>query len=421
MANKFWGLIKNKSVQYTLLSAVASALNFITLIIFGRVFNVGEYGIITTMQALVANIAVLMTPLQIIICKTMAEGEQDKFHKMNSIINLLMIINAIEFIVFIIASTHLLSYLHLTHIAEYMLFVVLVFTNNIYIVVSGVSQGKQDFLLLGIVGVVLYSTKMIAGVVLGLAGIGPASVIVGFAVAEIICICLILKKIREILSKQVEMYRFSVDQEVLKSYMWTIVLYLVVSLYMNNGDLLLGNLYCSQKEIGLYSVAINLAKISIFLIATPAATILLPKVAAYTGNKKQQRKILFVAETVTFFISALYGIGYFVLGKWLITLLYGGAYEMAADYIMPCVMFSTVLGMFWVFYQYAFATELMKSFTIVSVLIGIIVVGIVLAYQCEMTVIPMLMTGAMIISVVLVLTINAIKDRKMDIDEKYGI
>lgn len=162
--------------------------------IFGRVFNVGEYGIITTMQALVANIAVLMTPLQIIICKTMAEGEQDKFHKMNSIINLLMIMNAIEFIVFIVASTHLLSYLHLTHIAEYMLFVVLVFTNNIYIVVSGVSQGKQDFLLLGIVGVVLYSTKMIAGVVLGLAGIGQASVIAGFAVAEIICICLILKK-----------------------------------------------------------------------------------------------------------------------------------------------------------------------------------------------------------------------------------
>ena len=59
-------------MQYTILCMAASGINMLTLILFGRVFTVAEYGIVTTLQAMVTNIAILMTPLQIMLCRTIA-------------------------------------------------------------------------------------------------------------------------------------------------------------------------------------------------------------------------------------------------------------------------------------------------------------------------------------------------------------
>lgn len=410
MVSKVRALLEKKSIQYTLMSAIASGINFITLIIFGRVFTVDDYGIITTLQAFVANVAIFMTPLQIIICKTVAEGGQDQGRKINSIINIFMIINAIELLIFINTSVIFSRYLHFTDWIEYAIFVVLIFANNCYIAILGISQGKQDFFLLGQVGIALYGTKMIVAVALRLTGMGPCAVIIGFASAEIICILIVIRKIKSIISFQINQFKLSLDKSVIKNYLWTFILYIVVSLYMNNGDLLIANLYCTQQEMGLYSVAINLAKISVFLIAAPIATILLPKVAQKGEDVDGQRKIVFSALRLTFVISALYGLCFYIFGKELIIFLYGREYELSAEYILPCVFFSTVLGLFWVFYQYASATELLKSFTVVTVILGVAAVLGILQSKCRIEVIPLVMSFAMALSMLIILIINLKKN-----------
>lgn len=402
MVSKAAELLRNHSIQYTFMSILASGINFITLIIFGRVFSVDDYGVVMTMQALVANIAVFMTPLQIIICKNLAEDPHDHTQKINGSLNMLLVINTIEIVVLGVAGTYVSTYLHFSDHMEYILLMVLVLANNLYIVLSGVAQGRQHFVLLGSIGIILYGIKIMVGAGLGLAGMGVAAVIIGFAAAEVICILLIVKKEKATLSEQMRQYHFAFDGSQFWNYIWTLVLYVVVSFYMNNGDLLLGNLYCSQHDIGLYSVAINLSKISVFLIATPIATILLPKIAEKKGNTKVQQKNLLLAETVTFVISVMYSIVFFAAGNFLIVYLYGADYHGAVNYILPCVVFSTVLGMFWVFYQYAFATYLMKLFTVITVLMGIAAMMVILMTKCQIEIIPLIMTAAMIATVIVV-------------------
>ena len=390
-------VVMANELKYTVMSIVASGVNFLTLIIFGRVFTVEDYGIVTMLQALVANIAVFMIPLQIMVCKNIADNTRNRVEILFSYV---WVVNCAEVICMILTASYMAKYLHFDGIVEYMLFIGLVFSNNIYTFLVGIVQGEQDFLLLGKAGIVLYMVKLVLGVVLGYCGLGPTAVIIGFAMAEIICILMMRVKIRLVL-KDRKCVLHLIDKDLIRSYLWTLVLYVIVSLYMNNGDLLLGNRYCSKDEMGLYSVAINLSKISVFLIATPIATILLPKVVAIDKERREQRKLLFIAEGITFGISVLYGIIFNGLSGVVIPLLYGKEYAGASEYVLPCLLFSTVLGMFWVFYQYVVATDGAKMFTVITALLGAIAVMMVMQLHVSIGTIPVVMAGAMVLTIVI--------------------
>ena len=181
-----------------------------------------------------------------------------------------------------------------------------------------------------------------------------------------------------------------------------VALYAMVSLYMNNGDLLLSNLYCGQEEIGLYSVVITFAKLSVFLIATPLATMLLPKLAQNQGNPTGQRKLLAVSELITVGLSVLYGLVLWLVGGFLIWLLYGEAYVGVERYILPCAIFSVPLGAFWLYYQYAVAIDLVRIFAITTIVFGLAAVGYILLFMLSMVWIPLVMAFAMIATILVV-------------------
>lgn len=395
--------LHNSSIQYTFMAIFASGVNFLTLIIWGRIFSVEDYGAATTLQAVISNIAIFVTPLQIMLCKTTAMYSAGKTTNKDDMINIMAFIHIVELTCMLIAMGALKNYLHLAGYFDFFLFVCLTVSNNIYTMINGIVQGKQDFLLLGQTNILLYSLKMILSVLFGVCGLGISAVMIGFIIAEIVCVGCIIKKIWDVLTYHTDQFQFHISKNIAKEYIWMLILYLIVSLYMNNGDLLLGNLYCGREKIGLYSVAINLSKISIFLIATPVATVLLPKVAAIKNNSVTQRKFLIVAEAVTFGVSVLYGIGFCLFGPRVICLLYGEAYDGASAYLVPCMFFSVMLGIFWVFYQYAMAVDLMRAFAVVTAVIGMVLVVWILTAQPEIEVIPAAMTAAMGITIVIVL------------------
>ena len=411
---KILNILKRSSIKYTCLAALASGINFFTLIIFGRIFSVKEYGAITTMQAMVANVAVLMTPLQIMMCKTIADAKFEK-KVFDTIVSLVVTINGMLLLLLLVIMHYMSSYLHFSNVMEYITFVALVIANNIYIVLSGVVQGKQKFVLLGLAGVILYGAKLLISVLLELRGLGLIAAIVGFFSAELMCIVVICVNMYEVLKDSGFKYRFYLDLKTIKMFFATILLYVVVSFYMNNGDLILGNIYINQTRIGLYSVAINLAKISVFLIATPIATIILPKVVAYGEDKKKQKRTLLMAEGITLVVSLAYGVFFVLFKDIIIKKLYGPTYYNATRYVFNCVLFSTILGVFWVFYQYAFATDLMKIFTIVALAMGLLEVIIILITQMPLEMIPVLMSVGMILTMVIAFGMkNSTNLRKKD-------
>lgn len=393
-------IITNSSVLYTLLSGIGSGINFVTLIVFGRLFSVETYGQITTFQALVANIGVFMIPLQIIICKRIASGKDEK--KVLEIAGMNFIINSITLIIMLCCYSLLMKYLHFDNVYKFALFVFLVLTNNIYIFFIGVAQGKILFILLGWVNLLFYSIKIIISVILNYFNLNIISIIIGFLISLIVSICIMCYEMN-VSWKEILKTNFEITKETIEEYFWTLLLYMAVSLYMNNADLLIGNFYCSQKELGLYSVPINLAKISVFLIATPVATIVLPRVAASSNNVVKQRSILVMAEVITFFASVLYGVVLFFSGKWLINFFYGEIYVEGSKYLLACIVFSVILGMFWVFYQYCVASDLMKAFTVITVLVGFGVSCELLIVRPSIGFIPIGMSISMLLSVCITL------------------
>ena len=403
MGNRIMAIFRKQGVQYSLLSAAASAVNMLTLILFGRVFPVEEYGRISTIQALVANIAVLMTPLQIMLCRLIAGGERTEERSRSDLIRLAFLLNGAELAVMLAAIFPLMRYLHLSEILDGVLFALLVLANNAYLVVNGEAQGYSRFLKMGWAALALYGVKMTLSLLLAWAGLQERAVLLGFVAGEAAALIILLHRtgkesersgLRNLLPKG-EKNAFLPERAVVREYLRLTFVYLVVSLYMNNGDLLLANLYIPEEAIGLYSVAMTLSKLSVFLIATPLATMLLPRAAAKREDRAGRRKDLLVAEGISVLLSALCGAALTLLAGWMIGILYGTDYAEAAVYMGACAIFAVVLGGFWIFYQYAMATELETSFTVSCIVFGGIAVAAVLLMHPAIGTIPLILSVCM--------------------------
>ena len=395
MANKLKEWLRNPSVRYMVLSMAASGVNMLTLILYGRVFEVETYGVVSALQAAVANIAILMTPLQVMLCRNIAGQKADAAEQHDMILTLVIGMNILEAAVMAAAAVPVMRYLHLAQGLDYLLFVLLVISNNVFLIMNGAAQGRQRFLPLGFASLALYSVKMAVSILLARAGLREDAVQIGFIAGEAAGIAILVYFLGRKLRKRGQSFRFRTGAAVTGEYLQILLVYFVVSLYMNNGDLLLGNLYTPEREIGLYSVAATLSKLSVFLIATPLATLLLPRVAALDGRPAEQRSILAFYEKITLGLSAASGILLSVLAGWLIPLLYGESYREAAGYMTACAVFAAILSGFWVFYQYTMATALEKAFKISAGALGLATVAAVLLIRPGIGIIPLILAGGM--------------------------
>ncbi len=408
MIEKIKELLRIPSIRYTYMSIIASVLNFITLIAWGRIFLVGDYGIATTLQAFVTNAATFVIPLQVIACTLLAGNSENRKRDITSIMKVFGFINIIELGLLVVCIDKLMQYFHFTGVVEIVLFSTLIFLNNIYTISIGFAQGEQDFELLGKIGISLYLIKLIISVILGNFGVGFVATMIGFVIAETVCVVLMLRKLSRSIRISLNENKTQVNKSILKQYVWILLLNLILSLYMNNGDLLLGNLYCSETEVGAYSVTIALSKISVFLVSTPIATIILPKMATAKDEKRKCNTLLILAETITLGMSVLYGGCFYIFGGWIIPFLYGESYRGATEYILPCTFFSVVLGVFWVFYQYILATDLTKIFALATAVTGVMAIAWILVMKVEIGGIPFIMAIAMILTmVVLAIYLNS--------------
>lgn len=400
------------SIKYMCMSVLASGLNFVTLIIWGRIFSIEDYGIATTLQAFVVNISTFMIPLQVMACTVLTSDPERRGGKIESIISIFGFANFLELFLLGMAMEKVMNYLVFNGFMQMVLFISLVFFYNSYTMLIGFAQGDQDFILLGKVGIILYFVKMLISVLLSAFLDGSFAAVVGFVVAAVVCVVLMMKKLKRFFRIPKKIYEIQIDKNILIQYVWIFILYMIVSLYMNNGDLLLGNLYCSKAELGLYSAVAGLSKISFFAIATPIATVILPRMTANKENRRKQKGILMIAESVTFFGSLLYGGCFLLLGGWLIPFVYGEAYKGAEKYVLPCVIFSAVLGMFWVFYQYILAVDLTKRFTVVTAITGVLAVVCILKMKGDLSSIPIVMTIAMVVAMISIVIDRICKKNK---------
>ena len=389
-------IIKTSFFQYTLISALASVVNYISTILFGRIFSVDEYGVVTTLIAFTTNAGIFVIPVQIEICKRIASGNDVNTEQL---INFSYILNIIELTILIVANKMLCSYLGLNSVWEYAIVVLTIIVTNFNFVINGVAQGQQKFNLLGISNVFIYVLKAVVGIGLGIIGGSPVVTLIGMTCAEIIAIIVIAKKCHFSFKR---IRKFNI-RETLPEYLWILILYMVVSVYMNNGDLLIGRIHNESRDLGLYSVAISLAKISIFMITTPIATVILPKVSARQGDARKQKELLWFAEGISVISTIGYGVILYLMRTYAVRILYGSQYEDAINYILPVIFYTIMLSGYYIFYQYVLEVENEKKFTMVSIIVCTIAISIILVLKVSMNMVAIILGGAMCITMALML------------------
>ena len=130
-----------------------------------------------------------------------------------------------------------------------------------------------------------------------------------------------------------------IAHELLKLALPMIVMGFATTIYMKVDQIMVGKLM-GNVELGLYSVAVNLAEYWYFV---PAAiyTSFLPVITESVTNKIEFRKRLQQFTDIMVFIGYLAAIGVMLFGHWVIVLLFGNEFEGSA-YILMVYIWSGV-------------------------------------------------------------------------------
>jgi len=89
-------------------------------------------------------------------------------------------------------------------------------------------------------------------------------------------------------------------------------------------NLLLINFFINPVAVGLYSVSVGLAE-GVWFLSTSAATVLFPKVSSETNEKNLKEFTPMVCRSILF-VTLVISVLLFILGDWIIPLLYSGKF-----------------------------------------------------------------------------------------------
>ena len=170
---------------------------------------------------------------------------------------------------------------------EYIVFIVSLLMGNLSSIGCNIVQANQKLVLLGVCDLCLQLTRMLIAILCGLSGSGPIAIIYGNIVSSIVVGTMTYHFLKQQMHRIDMKYFFSIKRETLEYYFWALVLSFLTAVYLNGGDILLGNLFSDKESIGYYSVATNISKIAIYTLVAPLGTVLFTKIAA-----KQKKKII---------------------------------------------------------------------------------------------------------------------------------
>ena len=399
--DSIWKIARKKEMHYTLLTLLASGVNYVTMILYGRMMDVEGYARVTTTQSFLANYTVFIMPVGILLCREIAENKREnRAERTGELLSLALVVAVVSCVVPLCFRTLIMRYLDQQTMAELLVLVACIATYCAFYVLRGATQGKQFFLALGIAELLLYGVKLPVSLVLIRGGAGVFGCMAGIAVAQTAAAVFMLMK-HGLRNGRLSGAGFSrlTEGTFLSAYVHILLVQITLSLLMNNGEILLANFYCEKKEIGLYMVAAQLSKI-IFYVISIMGTVLLPKVAASNDNPGRQRALLGKTFALAAAAAVLYGIALLVVRGPLIALLYGEEYAGAGRYVFPALAYAVCLSAFFLYNQYLMATDRQNRPAIIMLFATAAAVAAVLLLKPDMYRIPWFFTG-LVVSVLL--------------------
>ncbi len=361
-------MLKKAFIISFVFNIVGSILNYMFVVVMGNMLTVEDFGVYNTINSLSANIAILFSPLSIIMCQitaTNCNNLQKNVRKYKQIMMISVMILILISVVGILIYPWLKGRIGVKGIFDWGMVFLMTGALGLYNVLYSAIQGLSKFSIYGLVGVLVVLVKMVVSVINVYLGAGVEGVIYAMLFSYLLLagvICVVLKKYIVIYEEN-SAEAFD-KKEILESYGMAFFASLFYSFYVNGGEILFIGFLFDDKQVGLYSAAATLGKIVLFAISV-ITVVLFPTVASRKGQGIQTKAIFYKMVGFSFAFSIGYSLFLSTLGKNIILLFYGEKYRPALEYINSITIFIVPLCVLSVVHTYFLGIGRIKEYTLI--------------------------------------------------------
>lgn len=408
-------------------SGIGSVLNYLFQIVLGHLLTVEEFGRYNSINSFAANLVIIYTPLSVMLCRMTASNTMKLNVCKERYKQIFKVAIGISLVICIVGlplySTTKYQF-GVTHIAAWILILFMVIASGGYNLFNGILQGLEKFSLYGFIGILLIGIKFLLSVInikLGQGVVGVVWAMLISYIGMIILISIIVKK-QSVISDNKECQPLFQPNELIELFGATFLSQILVSFYINGGEVILMGYLYESREIGLYSSAVTLGKISLYIVSI-VSVVLLPRVANKSNQGQETKSLFFKTIACTFALSLVYAVFLLSIGKYLIPIMFGKEYAIAMNYIIPIVIFTIPLSALSIIHNYFIGIGKIKIYTIVLGVVTVITIFCSIVIVDNMETIPILLgIGLSVVLIWAMLYVWKSKeiDRKCYIDESIA-
>ncbi len=121
----------------------------------------------------------------------------------------------------------------------------------------------------------------------------------------------------------------------------------IITFINYRADILLINFFMTPIAVGVYTVTIRLVE-KLWIFSQSSSTVILPRLSSLKNENNSVALTLFVGKLVLY-VTALSALGFFLLGEWLIVLLFSDKYSesfTAVPYLLPGIVIGSISRIF---------------------------------------------------------------------------
>lgn len=361
------GSFEKDSIVLFVLMMVSNVCNYLFQIITGRLLSVEDYATINTLLSLLTIFSVPNAIIALVSAHFFAGAENKAYRSIiKLLVCLVMIISVIVFSIGLFLSDYIVKSFRLDS-KNYVVYIIfLSIISIINFAVKGILQGIQKFFQYGVDSVIIAVGKLTLSCILIFLGWRMFGVLTAIMTGTLLAIIYDLISIKPILKNASKVSRGVkyITKDFVRYAFW-VVMAQGSMIVITNGDMLLIKYFFNDAEAGVYSSAMVIGKIAMYVASAVVAT-LFPLVTVKQKNGEDTKGLLKRAF--------LYGGGmclicvavFLTVGNWIIGVLFGERYLYAIYYLPAVCVFVVPVTFLTILMNYLLALDKAEFFAITS-------------------------------------------------------
>lgn len=351
--NRFRKLIKNQLIIGSAFLFAGSTLanfgNYLYHLLMGRMLGPTDYGVLASLISLTYLFSIPVGTLNLVVVKYVSELRGKKeFAKITYIYSWLnkklIIFGFAGFLLLIIVSPLIVSFLHFESILPLLLMIISSLMAIYLSINTAILQGFLRFGWMSVLRIIQVILKVGTAVLLVLIGWRVLGAVSSILIDALVGSFLTYFLVRRLLNKRET--KEKVDSREICKYAIPVFFSNLAFTSLYTSDIILAKHFLSAQDAGFYAALAVLGKI-IFFASGPIVMVMFPMVSERYANGKKFSGLFNLSFALVFFISFGVGLIYFLFPELMVNALYGKEYLPAAPYL---VFFAVFLG----FYSFSY-------------------------------------------------------------------